>query len=577
MSLTESRMANLGAKAALRAWDRYRDRFAAITRRAGTRFEQRDWHGMQNDMVERLELYRDVVDHLTVEVRDLLDDRVQDRLVWASLKAVYSGLIADRDDWDIAETFFNSLTRRIFTTVGVDPQVEFVATDYANPPTRPHRRLVAEYDRTGSVAALIEQILTDFRFRVLYEDIRRDAKLVAVEIEHQLRERGLPLDVTAAEIVPQPFFRGKGAYVVGRLRVGATELPLVLALRNPEGAVVVDAVLLDSVAVSILFSFTRSYFHVDIDRVYELVRFLASLMPHKRVAELYTSIGYHKHGKTELYRDLLAHLAGTGERFVVARGIRGLVMEVFTMPGFDVVFKVMRDVFGAPKRITRTEVKDRYRHVFHHDRAGRLVDAQEFEHLQFDRDRFEPGLLQTLLDECGRSVRVAGDTVVITHAYVERRVEPLNIHVREADAKIARQTVLDYGMAIKDLASTNVFPGDMLLKNFGVTRHGRVVFYDYDELAEITELRFRAMPEPDHDEDALSEEPWFGVDERDVFPEEFRAFLGLPRPLRETFEARHDDLFDPRWWQQVQTRLAAGEIIEIFPYGAERRLQNGDG
>ncbi len=571
MTLTESRLANLGANAALRAFDRYCDRFAAITRRAPGRFEQRDWRGMQADMVERLELYRDVVGRLTDDIRELMGDRVEDKLVWVAIKAVYSGLIADRNDWDVAETFFNSLTRRIFTTVGVDQHIEFVATDYSKPPTKPAGSLVHRYER-GPTAALVEQILTDFvRFRVRFTDIRRDAKLVAVEIEQRLRELNLG-EVTAAEVVPAPFFRGKGAYLVGALEAGGEVLPFVLALRNPGDGLVVDAVLLDERDVSILFSFTRSYFHVDTDRPYDLVQFLATLMPRKRVAELYTSIGYHKHGKTELYRDLLDHLASTDERFEHARGIKGLVMVVFTAPGFDVVFKVLRDRFGAPKRITRNTVKAKYRHVFHHDRAGRLVDAAEFEHLVFDRARFGDELLDELVEECSRSVVVDGDTVVLTHAYVERRVDPLNLYVREADPAAAEAAALDYGQAIKDLARTNVFPGDMLLKNFGVTRHGRVVFYDYDELAEITDLRFRRLPEAQFDDDALGDEPWFGVGEHDVFPEELRAFLGLPGRLREAFERRHADLFEPKFWNEIKDRLEDGDIIEIFPYGASRRL-----
>ncbi len=572
VTLTESRLANLGANAALRAFDRYCDRFAQITHRAPTRFEQRDWHGMQRDSVERLDLYRDVVDHLTAEVQELLGDRVEDKLVWVAIKAVYSGLIADRNDWDVAETFFNSLTRRIFTTVGVDQHIEFVATDYTKPPTKAGSQLTHRYER-GPAAALVEQILTDFvRFQVRFQDIRRDAKLVALEIEQHLRSRGLG-DVSAAEVVPQPFFRGKGAYLVGSLEAGGETLPMVLALRNPGDGLVVDAVLLDSRDASILFSFTRSYFHVDVDRPYDLVRFLATLMPRKRIAELYTSIGYHKHGKTELYRDLLGHIGATDERFDHARGIAGLVMVVFTMPGFDVVFKVLRDRFGAPKRMTPADVKAKYRHVFLHDRAGRLVDAQQFEHLEFDRSRFTDELLDELTTECRRAVRVEGEKVVVAHAYVERRVDPLNLYVREAEAEAAEAAVVDYGLAIKDLAKTNIFPGDMLLKNFGVTRHGRVVFYDYDELAEITELRFRDMPEAEFDDDVMSDEPWFGVGEHDVFPEELRAFLGLPGPLREAFERRHGDLFTPAFWTGIQERLRGGEIIEIFPYGASRRLQ----
>jgi isocitrate dehydrogenase kinase/phosphatase len=570
--LSESRLASLGAKAIHREFDRFQQDFYTVTRRARDRFEAREWAGMQSDAALRLELYADAVGNIVTELGDLLGDRADERLIWASMKAVYSGLIAERDDWELAETFFNSVTRRVFATVGVDGRVEFVASDFTHPPTQQAAAVYHHYEPSHSAAALVENILTDFRFETLYEDIRRDAKAAAVEIESHLSVAGLSPEPGSIEMIKRVFYRGKGAYLVGRMRCGPETVPLVLALRNGEAGVVVDAVLLDEDDVSILFSFTRAYFHVEVDRPYDLVRFLGSVMPRKPVAELYSAVGYHKHGKTEQYRDLLAHLAASRGRFAPAPGVPGLVMVVFTMEGYDFVFKVIRDVFGAPKRITRSRVRDRYRLVFRHDRAGRLIDAQEFEHLQFERERFEPDLLDELLTACGRLVRIEGERVVIDHAYVERRVDPLNLYVRQSGAEAARTAVVDYGAAIRDLAATNIFPGDMLLKNFGVTRHGRVVFYDYDELALLSDCRFRKLPEATHVEDEMGGEPWFGVDEADLFPEEFSNFLGLPPELRRVFESHHADLFDVAFWHDVQSRLENGEIIDIFPYAPERRL-----
>ena len=300
--------------------------------------------------------------------------------------------------------------------------------------------------------------------------------------------------------------------MVGLLYAGSVRLPMVLSLRHEQGGVVIDAVLLTEDAVSILFSFTRSYFAVDVARPYDLVRFLRRLMPRKRVAELYISIGQNKHGKTERYRDLLRHLHSTDELFEHAPGSKGLVMIVFTMPGYDDVFKVIRDRFPPPKRTTRASIMDRYRMVFQHDRAGRLIDAQDFQHLQFPLDRFHPELAQELLTEAGRSVHVSGDHLILDHVYVERRVVPLDLYARDAVPAAAAAAVTDYGQAIKDLACTNIFPGDLLTKNFGVTRHGRVVFYDYDELSALTDVRFKAMPPSRDPMEEISETPWFGVD-----------------------------------------------------------------
>jgi isocitrate dehydrogenase kinase/phosphatase len=299
-------------------------------------------------------------------------------------------------------------------------------------------------------------------------------------------------------------------------------------------------------------------------------------MPLKPVAELYSALGHNKHGKTEFYRALRRHLARTDDRFEIAPGARGTVMVVFTLPSLDVVFKVIRDRFTYPKQTTRDQVRRRYRLVFEHDRAGRLVDAQEFEHLAFPRRRFHPSLLEELLGSASLNVTLEGEHVVLHHLYTERRVRPLNLHLRAADQASARRVVLDYGQAIRDLAATNIFPGDLLLKNFGVTRHGRVIFYDYDELCLLEECRIREFPEPRYPEEEIAAEPWFHVGEHDVFPEEFERFLELDGALRETFLRRHRCLFDPGYWRDVQARHRAGELVDVFPYGLEHRLR-GDG
>jgi isocitrate dehydrogenase kinase/phosphatase len=335
---------------------------------------------------------------------------------------------------------------------------------------------------------------------------------------------------------------------------------------------VIDAILSDPDDISILFSFTRSHFHVDLEPAYAVVRFLRTLMPEKRVAELYMAIGHPKHGKTELYRDLIAHLRSSPAQFDVAPGIPGLVMVTFTTADYDVVFKVIRDRFPPQKRITRREVLERYRLVFHHDRAGRLVEAHEFEHLLIRRRRFTDRLLDELLDEASNTVRLDGHYVVIDHAYIERRVDPLDLYLGRADPDASNEAVIEYGNSIEDLASTGIFPGDLLLKNFGVTRHGRVVSYDYDELKLLDEVRFRKMPVAQTLEDEMAAEPWFGVSHEDVFPEEFRTFLGLKGEMRDVFEGRFGHLFTCDFWQGMQVRLAQGEIIDILPYRANRRL-----
>lgn len=569
--LTESRLANLGARAIYEAFDEYQNQFRTITRRAKSRFESRDWHGIQGDAAERLDLYKKIVDQMTAKLRELLAERADDKMVWAGLKAVYSGMITGRNDWELAETFFNSATRRIFSTAGVDPQIEFVDTDFETPPTPSPRPVCRSYQGFTSTLNLAKAILQDYRFRLPYQDLERDARFIAAQIEAHLRRIGALKVVERAQVVKAVFYRRMAAYIAGRMFSGSHTFPFVIALHNHADGILADAVLLDENDVSILFSFTRSYFLVDTERTYDLVAFLKTIMPRKREAEIYISIGHNKHGKTELYRDILRYLAGSDDCFEVARGQKGMVMAVFTIPGYDLVFKLIKDRFEYPKKSTREAVLSKYRLVFNHDRAGRLVDAQEFEHLKFERRRFSEALLRELQQTAAQTVRVEDSHVIIKHAYVERRMIPLDIYVQEAEEAAARAAVIDYGNAIKDMAASNIFPGDMMLKNFGVTRHGRVIFYDYDELCLLNTCNFRKVPPPADFDEALSDEPWFAIGENDVFPEEFRHFLGLPEHLYEVFREHHADLLSVEFWREYQERLNRGEFIHIFPYGQERR------
>ncbi|HEX6145208.1 MAG TPA: bifunctional isocitrate dehydrogenase kinase/phosphatase, partial [Acidimicrobiia bacterium] len=482
------------------------------------------------------------------------------------------GLIAERQDWELAETFYNSVTRRVFGTVGVAEHIEFVDSDFGTPPSPSTDPVYLTFDRRESTLGLVTDILTSFAHAVPYARLEADAAAVGARIDARLSEPGALATIGKAEVVRAVFYRGQSAYIVGLLYAGSHRIPLIIALSNGEDGVFVDAVLLTENEASIVFSFTRSYFHVDVARPYDLVRFLRRLMPRKRVAEIYIAIGQNKHGKTELYRDLLRHLRSTEEKFELAPGTRGMVMIVFTMPGYDDVFKVIRDTFLPPKRATRRSVMGKYRLVFQHDRAGRLMDVQDFQHLAFQRSRFSDAVLDELLSEAAGTVRLEGDSVIISHVYVERRVVPLDIYVREAAGPAAADAVIDFGQAIKDLASTNIFPGDLLPKNFGVTRHGRVVFYDYDELSPLTEISFRELPPPRDEIEALASDPWFPVGARDVFPEEHQSFLGLAPPLREVFFAHHADLFSVEAWQAMQERIRSGELIEVYPYRQDARL-----
>ncbi len=566
-------LALTSAEAIYQVFDAYHRQFKEITHRAKSRFETCEWRGTQQDMVERLELRTRIVNQAVDSLKACLGPSAEDEAVWVEMKRHYTSRVTGRPDRELAETFFNSIIRRILTIVGVKPEIEYVDFDFDAPLAQPKTSIYKQYFRKSNTAALIKEILADYAFSVPYYRLDQNVVLIVTEVEaHLAAEFGHRPVIDAAEMIKPVFYRNKGAYIVGRLRIGSQLIPLALALLHVDQGLIVDTVLLTDDDLSIVFSFTRSYFHVEVEEPRGLVTFLKSIIPLKRIAELYISIGYYKHGKTELYRDLRRHLEQSKDRFEIAQGERGMVMTVFTLPSYDMVFKIIKDRFAHPKKTTREKVMGRYQMVFKHDRAGRLIDAQEFEHLTFERARFSPALIEELLEVAAGSVTVTADTVDIKHLYIERRLTPLNLYIKNKSVQAVREAVLDCGQTIKDLAATNIFPGDFLLKNFGVTRHGRVVFYDYDELCFLTDCVFRQMPQARSFEDEFESQPWFSVEEGDIFPEEFKTFLGLPTNLMAIFAEAHRDLFGVSFWQNMQTRHRAGETIDLFPYKESQRL-----
>jgi isocitrate dehydrogenase kinase/phosphatase len=548
----------------------YNARFRAITRRARLRFERRDWAGARDDAAERIALYDRCVGETSEAIASLLGRKAADKTLWAAIKACYADLIAPLLDQELNKTFFNTLSRRFFRTVGVDPAVEFVALDIEPTDRITHPVSRRSYAVHGDLDREFERVLADFAFGVPYAHPATCAARMATALEVQLGDFG---PVIALEMLETVFYRERRAYLVGRIFGERRFAPLVVALVNEDDGIRADAVISDAEQVAQVFGFTRAYFQADLTTVGDAVVFLRTLLPRKPIDEIYTVLGRAKQGKTERYRHFFRHLAEhPDEQFVQADGERGMVMAVFTLPSHPLVFKIIRDHFAAPKTMQRADVMAKYALVFRHDRVGRLVDAQEFRHLRFPRRQFAPGMLDELLATCRSSVVLDGEDLVIAHCYVERRLRPLNLVVREADRDSARRAVIDYGQAIKDLARSNIFPGDLLLKNFGMTRHGRAIFYDYDELALVTECRFRRLPKARDDDEETHAGAWYHVGEHDVFPEQFPRFLGLDEELRRALIDTHGEIFDPAWWIDVQARIGRGDYADLPPYPQRMRL-----
>lgn len=557
------------ARRLLDAFDDYRTAFRELTMGARARFEQAQWAEIQEASTARINLYDERIletrDRLSADpaCRDILD---ADR--WPGIKAAFIELIDGRFDDDLAETWFNSVFFKMHRHDQISDRTMFVHS--TRPAVRPPSRipLTRGFISGGCLTALARQILDEYSFDVPWTDYERDCQLMV-----QCLRQGLPdwaqLDHgLTVELIQPVFYRNKGAYLVGRILSQGEKWPFVLALvhRDNEG-ISVDTLITDESEVSIIFSFTRSYFMVDVAVPVEMVNFLKRLMPSKQVAELYTALGFYKQGKSEFYRALIDYMARNPEdRFVMAEGVRGMVMTVFTLTGFNTVFKIIKDRFSPSKHVNRATVIEKYRLVKRHDRVGRMADTQDFADFRFPRDSFEPECLAELLEVAPSMVVLEGDTVLIRQCWTERRMIPLNIYLETASESQTREALMDYGLAIKQLAAANIFPGDMLLKNFGVTRHGRVVFYDYDEICYLTEVNFRHIPEPLYPEQEMSSEPWYSVGPNDVFPEEFPVFLFADVRLRRMFAQMHGELFDADYWKGLQQQIREGKVIDVYPY-----------
>lgn len=563
------------------AFDDYNARFSDITRRARRRFEHRDWRHAQADAVARIDLYDVCMRETLGRLEALLDDRVRSRSLWTMIRRHFDARIAALPDRELDKTFFNSLVRRFFQIDGVAPDLEFLAFDIepAGDPACPRDLVRYPYGPQGAgatgadgdAAATWRRIFSDRHFTVRFADPAGDAAAVARALDARLPAPGDAL--AAIEVLDTIFYRDRRAYLVGRAVGQRHSWPLVVALLHRDDGIRVDAVLTDVDQLSTLFGYSRSYFHADLARVSDTVAFLHSLLRRKPLDELYTVVGRAKQGKTERYRRVFRHLAEhPDERLVRAAGERGMVMSVFTPRDCPVVFKLIRDRFAYPKNIERQQVEEKYRMVFRRDRVGRLVDAQEFRRLRFPQRQFAPEVLEELLRECARTVRLDGDDVVVAHCYVERRVRPLDLYAREAPAVDARRAVLDYGQAIKDMARSNIFAGDLLLKNFGISDNGRALFYDYDELCLLEHCHFRAVPALREEDEMRPLDEWLYAARDDVFPELFPQFLGLPASLREALVREHGEIFDPAWWRRTQARLRSGEYLDVPPYPDSARL-----
>jgi isocitrate dehydrogenase kinase/phosphatase len=579
------------AGAILDGFELHYRRFRFVAQEAKGRFERGDWLGLRAAARDRIDYYDQRVQEAVAQIErgfDLasLDDHERDEL-WQAVKQQFIALLADHRQPECAETFFNSVCTKLLHRAYFQNAFLFVrpgvATDYmdSEPPS-----IRSYYPASTGLRTTLRRIVIDLGLAAPFVDAQRDLRRVARAICAAHRG-GAPSALVRPfhaepdcqiQLLSNLFFRNKGAYLIGRFINGTRLTPVAVPLlRNERGQIYVDTVLFGADLIATLFSFTRAYFLVDMEAPSAYADFIKSILPHKPVSEIYTMVGLQKQGKTLFYRDFLHHLRHSTDRFVAAPGIKGLVMTVFTLPSYPYVFKIIKDVIARPKETDRQQVMQKYRLVKLHDRVGRMADTWEYSEVMLPRRRFAPELVRELLQYCPSVVEVDADTVLLRHVYIERRMTPLNLYLAHASDAQLEHAIGEYGNAIKELAGANIFPGDMLFKNFGVTRLNRVVFYDYDEIEYMVDCRFRRIPPAPNEEAELSGEPWYHVEPRDVFPEQFAPFLlGDPR-IRAAFLRQHADLLTPEFWQARQERIRAGIMEDVFPYPLAARFPGAAG
>ncbi|WOJ93396.1 bifunctional isocitrate dehydrogenase kinase/phosphatase [Congregibacter variabilis] len=564
------------ARIILNGFESYFADYQNITLGARSRFENADWLGIHAATIQRIDLYKLKVNFVLDTVELVAGEELRNFEFWRDTRKIYAGLIRNHNNFEIAETFYNSVYNAVFSHEQVRNDYAFVFSSQGDIPLSDSSPVLRYYSVEKSLSTTIEKLLVDYRFNIPYEDMDRDVSRMVAAFQDELQlVPGFELKESELrlEVLSNHFYRNKGAYIVGRLLSGQDSMPFVVPLlHNEKGGVYVDTVLFGSNRVSVVFSFTRTYFMVDATIPSQYVLFLAKLMPAKPISEIYSSIGYNKHGKTYYHRSAVRHMESTTDKFVIAPGIKGMVMSVFTLPSYPFVFKVIKDRFTPPKEVTHEEVKAKYRLVKRADRAGRMADTQEFTNLAFARDRFSDELIEELKLVAPSQIQENGKALIIGHLYVERRMTPLNLYLQDATDEEVEAVMDEYGNSIKQLAAANIFPGDMLLKNFGVTRHGRVVFYDYDEIVPLTECNFRIIPEPRNEIEEMASQPWYSVGPNDIFPEEFRLFFSGNQRARKAFDEKHSDIYEARFWQSLQEQIRSGYVESFYPYRRKLRF-----
>jgi isocitrate dehydrogenase kinase/phosphatase len=565
----------IGATAALilSIYNDFYSQLCEYPHRAQRAFETMDPHASIRISQERLGLYSRYIAEHGPRILAAFPALAADTAVWEALDRLFTAMIVDRYDADIAFSFAHSIRRNIGrglwrpVAYSFPPPSKLRAYSMASV----HRRLRV-LDRID--AELLSTALRVPNFSVPFRDLQGDAEKIRERTEQLLHDASNGSRVLALDVVEAGFFRDRSAFIVGRWVLADDRIvPFVVALLNSPEGIYADAVLHRVSDIHDLFSSALANFHVTTRLYYQTCVFLFSLMPRRPFGNHYSTIGFNHVGKVAILNEINEQFR-RGHRFQRSPGAPGTVALGFTFNECTYHLKVIRDKptnsykWGAYPGVAA--VSDKYRVVHEINRAGSMLDNVMYFNLRLDRDMFDPELLDEICRQAAGSVQVDRDGVYLRSLIVQLKIVPLPVFLETADDNATRAVMVSLGHCIRNNAATNIFNKDLDSRNYGVGRYGRVFLFDYDAVEKLTDVKIRTNTDREPGEEAVPE--WFFEDGVIFLPEELEHGMQLKSPYaRRCFREENSDLLSVEYWQDVRQKLKRGEVpgLQIYPDSAK--------
>ena len=563
----------LAAQLILTVYDEFYRRLCEYPHLAQRAFEDMDPHASIRISQERLGLYSRYIAEHGPRILAAFPALAANLAVWDALDRLFTAMIVDRYDADIAFSFAHSIRRNISRGLWRPVAYSFP------PPSKLRAYSMASVHRRLRISGRIDTellctALQTPNFAVPFRDLQGDAQRILERVEQVLGGpgHGVPL---ALDVIDAGFFRDRSAFIVGRwLLADGGIAPFVVALLNSADGIYADAVLHRVSDIHDLFSSALANFHVTTRLYYQTCVFLFSLMPRRPFGHHYSTIGYNHVGKVAILNEINDQVR-CGHRFERSPGVPGTVALGFTFDECAYHLKVIRDrptssyKWGAYPGVAA--VSDKYRVVHEINRAGSMLDNVMYFNLRLDRGMFDPALLDEICSQAAESVQVDDGGVYLRLLIVQMKIVPLPVYLENAGEDATRAVMISLGHCIRNNAATNIFNKDLDSRNYGVGRYGRVFLFDYDAVEKLTDVKIRTNTDREPGEEAVPE--WFFEEGVIFLPEELEHGMQLKsHHARRCFHEENSDLLGMEYWLDVQRKLKRGEVPGLKTYPDSTKL-----